>query len=215
MPIHARQCAIILTIVVIVLPGHTSASAVRIQRDAACPELPETVLKDILGAAFNSRYMSVTPPAEDDAKTDEGMKRESNMVPSFYVGNDFAQELGRDEPAWSLSHLDIPHSDHTRVKRKVPPRQWECESKIAWVDLGPDYYPRYLRSVECTSKNCWYGHYVCKPRSFTVKILKRRKGQCVSPKPGTKVGVEGLPKDLLELWVWEERAVNFCCDCSL
>lgn len=92
-------------------------------------------------------------------------------------------------------------------------RPWECEAKIKWLDLGYDYYPRYLRTVECTRNSCFYGHFTCKPRSFTVKILRRRKGECVQTK--NRVGVSGLPGELKELWVWEERAVNFCCDCAV
>lgn len=93
-------------------------------------------------------------------------------------------------------------------------RQWECQSKIRWQDLGPDYYPRYLRSVECTSQTCWYDMMQCRPRSFTVKLLRRKRDRCVEDN-GFKVGNMGLPHDLRELWVWEERAVNFCCDCAL
>lgn len=192
------------------------ATMLRIARNVLCSELSEGILKDILGAAYNSRYMSILPPGEDAEDFNESMKRHSPMMPTFYVDQDFAEELGNDEPAWKVHHLEAHGMGHSRAKRRVAPyRQWECPSKIAWTDLGPDYYPRYLRSVECLTKNCWYGHYVCKPRSFTVKILKRRKGRCVFSDEGSKVGEDGLPQDLRELWVWEERAVNFCCDCSL
>lgn len=91
-------------------------------------------------------------------------------------------------------------------------RPWECEAKIKWIDLGYDYYPRYLRTVECTRHACFYGHFTCKPRSFTVKLLRRRRGECVQTRHN--IGVENLHEDLRELWVWEERAVNFCCDCA-
>lgn len=45
--------------------------------------------------------------------------------------------------------------------------------------MGPDYFPRYMRSVECLVGKCWFNIYTCKPRGFTVKILKRRKDRCV------------------------------------
>lgn len=187
----------------------------RIERNVVCTELPSEVLKNILGGAFNSRYMSITPPMENGNSNDK-LKRESAVVPPFYVDQDFAQELGSNEPAWTVHHSDLRNNDNTRSKRRTTiSRQWDCEAKIAWSDLGLDYYPRYLRSVECLSKSCWYGHYACKPRSFTVKVLKRRRGQCVFSDGKSKVGIDGLPRDLKELWVWEERAVNFCCDCSL
>ena len=118
--------------------------------------------------------------------------------------------------------LDAPSTNLTRVPRNTrrrldnnnqsSKRPWECEAKIKWLDLGYDYYPRYLRTVECTRHACFYGHFTCTPRSFTVKILRRRRGECVEAT--NKVGINGLHNDLRELWVWEERAVNFCCDCA-
>lgn len=104
---------------------------------------------------------------------------------------------------------------HDGIKQQPPQilsRPWECEAKIRWLDLGYDYYPRYLRTVECTRQSCFYGHFTCKPRSFTVKILRRKRGECVPTK--NSIGIDGLHGDLKELWIWEERAVNFCCDCS-
>lgn len=102
-------------------------------------------------------------------------------------------------------------------------RSWDCGMVIKWKDLGKDYFPRHIRTVECTKTQCFYGQFTCQPRSFTVQLL-RRKGRCVrpgrghrnstTPHPHYKTGVEGLPKELRELWVWEERAVNFCCECS-
>uniref|UniRef100_T1GNZ0 Uncharacterized protein n=1 Tax=Megaselia scalaris TaxID=36166 RepID=T1GNZ0_MEGSC len=35
---------------------------------------------------------------------------------------------------------------------------WHCNYKIKWIDLGRDYYPRYIRSVECIKKECWYDY---------------------------------------------------------
>ncbi|XP_062557294.1 protein trunk-like [Armigeres subalbatus] len=93
-------------------------------------------------------------------------------------------------------------------------RPWNCEAKIRWMDLGDEYYPRFLRTVECAKTSCWYGHYQCTPRSFTIKILRKRPGECVPIDETHKIGIEGLPAELSELWVWEERAVNFCCDCA-
>lgn len=95
-------------------------------------------------------------------------------------------------------------------------QEWHCKSRIKWTDLGLDYFPRYLRSVECLTENCWFNMYKCRPRSFTVKILKRKRDRCVPlEQPATRIGVSGLPRELKEMWVWEERAVNFCCDCSV
>lgn len=186
--------------------------------------------------------MSVDSPIiEDDEKTVVNSKRGTQDSKSFYVDDTYVMELS-DKPAWEVTHLSKEERAHnqkvlfekseqtidnvTRVQRSHERRRsgessqqpaqarrpWECEAKIKWLDLGYDYYPRYLRTVECTRHSCFYGHFTCKPRSFTVKILRRRRGECVPTK--NNVGNDGLHGDLKELWVWEERAVNFCCDCS-
>uniref|UniRef100_A0A182VYS6 Spaetzle domain-containing protein n=1 Tax=Anopheles minimus TaxID=112268 RepID=A0A182VYS6_9DIPT len=225
----------------------------------ACGQLPPPVLTEILGPAFNPRYMSIEEPpvAENGAdQSNPAGKRDAEPFPPFYVDDTYSLELSH-KPAWEVKHVTkpIPHGElaeravrtrrdlfndilHTlepettegqsaRTARSFggkgrtrssstggTPRPWECEAKIRWIDLGPEYFPRFLRTVECTRQNCWYGHYSCQPRSFTVKILRRRTGECVQSDRLRRIGVDGLPGELRELWVWEERAVNFCCDCA-
>lgn len=219
---------------------------------ANCSQLSEPVLSNILGPAFNSRYMSIDKPPLLEG--DGGVKRDSprGLYPSFYVEENHAVELG-DGPAWDVNHvLDTANPVMTpRTKREsfdellealsqeshssrrnrarypsdhrsssTSSRPWECEAKIRWIDLGQEYYPRWLRNIECTRSRCWYGHYQCVPRSFTVKILRKRSGECVPSGPAAAAarpagGNDRLPDGLLrELWVWEEHAVNFCCDCT-
>lgn len=220
-----------------------------------CDELSQLMLNDILGAAFNSRfvfqqnkfknrnlkikikfrYMSVDQPnlEEELERKSDGGKRGAQDFKPFYVDDTYAMEIS-DRPAWEVTHLQNSTEDQNESlesnnnsastrrqrsnfrKRKDDQQQskrpWECEAKIKWLDLGYDYYPRYLRTVECTRHSCFYGHFTCKPRSFTIKLLRRRRGECVQTR--NRIGVEGLHGDLKELWVWEERAVNFCCDCA-
>lgn len=184
--------------------------------------------------------MSIDEPKieeEQEQKNVAGKRGAQDFMP-FYVDDTYAMEIS-DMPAWEVHHLSnttenvtdssepVKNNQH-RVQRsnnrrrtdfdsgnsgfQQSKRPWECEAKIKWLDLGYDYYPRYLRTVECTRHSCFYGHFMCKPRSFTVKILRRRRGECVQTK--NRIGIEGLHGDLKELWVWEERAVNFCCDCA-
>lgn len=190
-----------------------------------CEDLSEMILTDILGPAYNSRYMSIKEPRDEPEPTKTKNSQNTKRAPTFspfYVDKDFA-EIIADEPAWNVNHFDplnirINNTSPKIRKKRAMPRpatQWECISKVIWKDLGPDYFPRYLRTVECITKVCWYGHYRCRPRSFTVKLLKRRRNRCITAEPNTKIGTNGLHKDLKQLWVWEERAVNFCCDCAL
>lgn len=221
-----------------------------------CSSLPPAVLSNVLGGAYNSRYMSIQKPVTVSRlqwpsrmghQTHGGhlMKRMVKEYKPFYVDDTYEMELS-DEPAWNVRHYDNEQDladEATRPKRKIQreepidlgfeeeitlrpkrdfvvpegtmervrngERPWRCEGKVKWIDLGPNYFPQYLRTVECTKKNCFYGHYTCRPRSFTIKILRLRKGECVSTKQQF-----GLPGDLREKWIWEERAVNFCCECK-
>ena len=184
------------------------------------------------------------PGMEDESESQSNIagKRGAQDFKPFYVDDTYAMEIS-DKPAWEVMHLsELEKANNQRVLEEMSTkrhlnstsrvqrsnnrrrnddssqqpqqakRPWECEAKIKWLDLGYDYYPRYLRTVECTRHACFYGHFTCTPRSFTVKILRRRRGECVQT--NNNVGIDGLHGDLKELWIWEERAVNFCCDCS-
>lgn len=176
------------------------------EKNVKCNELPENVLERILGAAYNPRYMSVAQPLEI---TKEGSTRDISILPSFYMDNtSYSHELN-DIAAWNLnSHRNLTRLTRHRAQRKkrkdVTEEKWHCKYQIVWKDLGPDYFPRFVRNVECISDKCFYDMFKCKPRSFGIKILKRKRELCVA---------DSKQSELTELWVWEEIALNFCCDC--
>ncbi|XP_044259107.1 protein trunk-like [Tribolium madens] len=210
------MCFMLIVLTISVLSTVDNAPLTRWEKNSICEELPVLVLGNILGGAFNSRYMSIDRPIEEKPQT--GGKRGVSFAEDFYVDNDFIEQLD-NKPAWDVTNLVVVSKKKYglhRSKRGVDYlQQWHCKSKIEWTDLGPDYFPRYLKSVVCLSENCWFGLYKCKPRSFSVNLLRRKKGFCAKGGKSThKVGVSGLPNDLKEMWVWEERAVNFCCDCT-
>ncbi|XP_055617006.1 protein trunk-like [Toxorhynchites rutilus septentrionalis] len=241
-----RSILLAVCVFLLAVPKPFPVGALSYLRNRAkkCATLPDPVLSDILGPAFNSRYMSIDrPPVMEDEPihgNGDGKRGVTNgLYPSFYVDENHAVELGNN-PAWAVNHavetdnpvLRKPRSAYNallndmgkesgssrpirgRGQNKPIAKPWECEGKIRWIDLGHEYFPRYLRTVECVKKSCWYGHYHCVPRSFTVKVLRRRTGECVPAEQLKNIGVDGLPGELRELWVWEERAVNFCCDCA-
>ena len=234
----------------------SSASMYHQRLDTNCGSLPEEVLENVLGPAFNSRYMSISPPNFEEEEQSTSIdqieilgltKRKTKITRDFYVDDKYALPLS-DKPAWEVKHVLESFETISRNKREIPDlldmdmtadldmgrgkrrpslphpfgnqggsktKPWRCESKIIWTDLGADYFPRYLRTVECTKSNCWYGHYACLPRSFTIKLLKKKSGECISSDKLHSIGVVGLPDELREMWIWEERAVNFCCDCAI
>lgn len=200
-----------------------------------CDELSETILSQILGAAFNPRYMSISEPDVNIAFN--FYKRDTEI--SFYVDEKYYNEKN-SLPAWEYNHMSrkiyfdsknvgtglsqstserfirqlltssIRNKNNNNVQDSTP---WHCNYVIKWIDLGRDYYPRYIRSVECIKKECWYGHYTCKPKTFTINVLKRKKGQCATIKDDSLLFTVGAEN--IDLWVWEEKAVNFCCDCVI
>ncbi|XP_045467356.1 protein trunk [Harmonia axyridis] len=208
----------------LIVPVYMAALLMDKRDDLECDAIPKDILEEVLGASFNPRYMSIDPPVETGV-TNNGRKRASSYDMDFYVDDNHYEELINDA-AWVVTnHVKIEeskrHISHrfkrsTRSRAMIPKqlKEWECESMIVWKDLGTDYFPQFLRTVECTQKKCWYGMYNCSPRSFTVKILRRKTNVCVLAERGMIIGYKGIPRDLREMWVWEERAVNFCCDCT-
>ncbi|XP_018328229.1 protein trunk [Agrilus planipennis] len=207
--------------------GFVKSASIKKDVVQKCQEIPKIVLAHVLGSAFNPRYMSINIPFIDNNKyIDDSNKRKVNAYLPFYVGDDLVTEDKSDDvPAWNVDfgvenlHRSDLLSGTVRKKRvaniKPGGPHWKCESEVKWIDLGVDYFPRFLRTVECTTSDCWYGRYKCRPRAFTVRLLKRRSDKCDESEISYKSGVSGLPDELRELWVWEERAVNFCCDCAI
>ncbi|KAH8408154.1 hypothetical protein KR222_002348 [Zaprionus bogoriensis] len=206
-----------------------------------CAELSQKSLSMILGQAFNPRYMSIEPPGggggggrskEDSGKF--GSKRSSFDIP-FYADNDVVS-VG-NFPAWETDHFlyyEKKEEDSLKTKsvqtRNVfgeakggygkpelfKTRPWECSSIINWIDLGLNYFPRYIRSIECIAKKCWYGHFKCKPKSFTIKVLRRKPGSCIHVSDKLIfITSDEYTNDYTQLWIWEEIAVNFCCECVM
>jgi protein trunk len=199
-----------------------------------CGQLPPVVLSEILGSAFNSRYMSIDVPRQRGPSViGANGKREVYDDEDFYVDADLSLDLS-DTPAWEVQRFadesvmaynkrmesTAAINRKPRASRLEPSQRIKtnhpksCASQVRWIDLGADYYPQFMRTVECLSQGCWYGLSQCKPKAFSVRILRRRAGKCVKPGNLKRIGNAGLHDELKEMWVWEERAVTFCCECA-
>ncbi|XP_017775663.1 PREDICTED: protein trunk-like [Nicrophorus vespilloides] len=177
-----------------------------------CKKTPDEVLKQSLDGVFNERYMRTELPNDTFAlDMVDGPKRNADPALSFYVDEDYSREIQDVKPDSLLGRFLYGTSKNLVKRNANRKKKWECDKEISWLDLGPDYYPRFLRSMKCFG-TCWFSN-ICKPRSVTVKLLRRKIGDCVVIKRGNKVGMEGLPVELREKWVWEEKNINYCCDC--
>lgn len=201
-----------------------------------CDELPVNILKQVHGPAFDARYMSITEPSEKDENifdpldTMDRKRNAGTNRPSFYITEDHT-ELLSDKPAWSIEwdKFNSQIGTQTRRKRSLVPigveaklkrnkrenqparsEPWQCTRVVKWINLGSDYHPSHLRTVECTQPKCYYNMYDCKPRHFSVRILQRRRGACAD---ATSLKNYGFTGQYAEVWEWIEVTVNFCCDC--
>lgn len=130
------------------------------------------------------------------------MRKKRSLVP-----------IGVDSKETEATQLST-ESDLQRQKRQNSNQRrsepWRCEKKVTWVNLGPDYHPPHLRTIECTKPKCYYGMFDCKPRHFAVRILQRRRGACAD---AASLKAYGFTGQSAEVWEWVEISVNFCCDC--
>lgn len=85
---------------------------------------------------------------------------------------------------------------------------WECEMKVIWKPLDPEYFPRYLRTGECQTKTCVLNLYECIPKLYPVKILRRDPNRC-NPIP-----TYGVNTTYEERWFFERKHVTVCCECG-
>lgn len=134
---------------------------------------------------------------------------------SLWLRKEISRESIKDSDQASTPsspQLSDPRSSRGRREQDTK-KPWGCESRMDWQDLGEDRFPRYLRTVHCKGEQCWFTHFRCKGRAFTVKVL-RRVAENAPCSGGTSASPENLPDDLRENWVFEERAVTFCCDCT-
>lgn len=232
-----------------------------------CPPTPSDQLKEMLGAAYNARYMSIDKPSDlftftPEFATDVNHLNSSTDVwkklskdgtatakneddsQTFHVEPTFRRLL-HDKNGFSeiIKRVQAENFKKKRIilRRSVsePKRRtlrnvsskllpWTCSQNVEWLDLGQDHFPRYVRSVKCTSERCFYGHYSCRPKAFTVKVLRRISDKCLEltselrekfnlPQFSTtnfeQLDTAGDRPKFFEPWVFEEIAVNFCCEC--
>ncbi|KRZ13261.1 Protein trunk [Trichinella zimbabwensis] len=212
-----------------------------------CPPTPRGRLLLMLGAGYNSRYMSVDKPTDffmpEFGRLDYDWPATNSDKP-FPISHSSVGELNfKVEAGHQQVLLENVHNQHIlkllsnqrnkstivhsnpkmiKLKRQIAERSWTedaahleqltrvdlpwtCEEQANWIDLGESRFPRFVRSVTCSSDRCFYGHYRCRPRAFTVKILRRLTTNCINDDNG----------QLVEPWVFEEFALNLCCQCTV
>ncbi|XP_022656726.1 protein trunk-like isoform X1 [Varroa destructor] len=172
-------------------------------RSANDEELDEMIKRTGITQMINRRYLSVDPPPELESRVSGDSEVQSDQAPfqDFFVDENYEAPVGGNS-----IHFSAPP---VRSKRQMdeheiePSSTWTCERTTEWEDLGDNYYPRYLRKVKCLCDRCWFSHYRCVPRSFTVIILRRIEKKCDY----------GKPTSIEKEWEFVEKAVPVWCEC--
>ncbi|XP_076122871.1 noggin-3 [Alosa pseudoharengus] len=135
-------------------------------------DLNETELRSILGSHFDSQFMSITPPDEKYAGSDEGneseLRRPSGSMPKEIKSLEFEIQHGKK------------HKPSKKLRRRLQLWLWSyasCPVVYAWNDLGNRFWPRHVKIGTCYNKrSCSVPEgMVCKPaKSAHFTILRWR-----------------------------------------
>ncbi|XP_056640276.1 prothoracicotropic hormone-like [Diorhabda sublineata] len=82
-----------------------------------------------------------------------------------------------------------------------------CNMRFQPIDLGREYYPRYLQTGICQPNSC-NKFQQCVERKYKIKVLRKRE-----IKDGEESMYSSLPKPLRDFWVAETIPVGVACDC--
>ena len=162
--------------------GASLVSLMRKPPNRNCQPVKRDVLRQRLGNAYNHRYMAV-----DDTH-----------LPSTNGNQDL-----------TTKHVNVTKrsspSSISQIKDSTP---WTCQTKKIWKNLGSNYFPRHVRSVTCSSSTCWFGHFRCKPQYYTIKVLKKKLGECLRI-----YSASGIPS-FEDFWETQDYTIAVACMCG-
>ncbi|XP_039595686.1 noggin-like [Polypterus senegalus] len=148
-------------------------------------DLNETELRSILGSSYNSQHMSISPPEEKNAGSEELSELDLNLQqrPPKAMPKDIK----------SMDFFDMSnnkkHKPSKKLRRRLQYWLWSytfCPVVYTWSDLGTRFWPRFVKVGSCLSKrSCSVPEgMVCKPaKSAHFTILRWR---CQQRKGGQK-----------------------------
>lgn len=124
------------------------------------------------------------------------------------------EEISRSRKEWLIMHLQNTTElaeDDVDSKRSFEmlkhiyenmEQNYECGSYTKMIDLGPNYFPRYIFSISCKSSQCFH-------KAETIKLLRRHTGR---PNPCGHTWWWIHSHEISEFWVWEEFLINSGCE---
>lgn len=129
---------IILILLFVICVNLIFCANVNRRKMTSCSQIPDEVLGEILGPAYNSRYMSIDiPPEVDTNQQNPGIKRAPATIPEFYVDDGFSREFG-DIPAWKTSHIE---QEKSLSKREVGDfKKYNAKENISHLNYDGSFY---------------------------------------------------------------------------
>lgn len=165
--------------------GATMFSLLKKTPDRDCQPVKRDLLRQRLGNAYNQRYMAM-----DDAD----LQYKTNQSPFGGQGH--------------VTKRNNVTRRSVNVEQITDPAPWTCQTTRVWLDLGVKFFPRHVRSVTCSSNTCWFQHFRCRPKHYTIKVLKKKDGECLRVYSGT-----GSPR-FEDFWEAVDYKITVDCECG-
>lgn len=150
-----------------------------------CQPVKRDLLRQRLGNAYNQRYM---------AMDDIDLNYKTNQSPLQNQAH--------------VTKRNITKRSISRPEQITDPAPWTCQTSKVWLNLGPRFFPRHVRSVTCSSNTCWFQHFQCRPKYYTIKVLKKKEGECLRVYSGT-----GSPR-FEDFWEAVDHKITVDCECG-
>ncbi|KAM8930672.1 noggin-1-like [Pelodytes ibericus] len=143
----------------------------------------------LLGSSFDPFWMSVEKPAENITTS-----QLSTLSQDLYEGsNRYRKKLAQEAESLDFGTLKLPGEISANASLVVEKelRMWlvqraSCRLTYTWVDLGPIFWPRWVRHTDCDGGNTvcsWPPGMVCRQAQLTqIKLLA---WHCWTPPAGT------------------------------
>lgn len=159
---------------------------------------------------WSTFYISVEPTLRLSDEPAWKMKWDGLDPSGYYrpMGKRRSHTLMNDD-ATELTTLFAKLDRHKRPN-SAHSESWQCQKTIKWLHLGPDFYPPYLRTVECTTSKCYNRQFRCKPKQYAVRILQRHRSEFTD---ASALKIHELTGKSVEVWKWIEVTINLYCDC--
>lgn len=177
-----------------------------------CAVLKVSVLTTLQKMAFNEDFMSIDIPTPIDKKDRSVIiKRGAPLLNKLLQPKATINAV--DEMPTLYAWENISFSPLPRIKRNYDRSSWDCGEMVEWMDLGEEYFPRYVRSVKCSCDTCWYASYRCRPRSFPIYMLRKVEKECIPVPEALHLLLEVESGEYVQSWVWDSMYIDTNCDC--